>query len=370
MRTRILSLCLGLIALMPLASLAQPQTLRADSARSLPPVNLNAPLPRIEDDLRALMRTMMRSDDFALRLAAHQQLEAALTRVLERPESYDYAFDSLRSLIRLKPADNSFRVFTWMLIDPSGNHTYGGIVQRRLPLAEQKGAYEYIAIPLRDRIDMVERIETTPLDHENWLGALYYHPRNSEHGVLSFPGEFYRVSPSGKTKREKVTYYVLLGVNNHDARTNYKIVELIHFDPRDKRKVHFGVPVLYFGPTPRMRAVFKYADNANFTLNYAQVIEGKRRVPMIVFDHLAAPAKPHPDQVWTYGSDGTQDALMFFDRPFEMRRGFFGLRKNVTVYDPKMDGYDPDMVRAKSEKEVEKLRRQGMEYQSQRRQRP
>lgn len=342
------------------------QSLTAEAA-TLPRVEVRGPLATAENDLRKLSTVMMRSEDFGQRLAAHQLMEASLLTLLIRPESYDYRFDSLTSITRLAPADNSFRIFTWMVVDPSGNHTYGGIVQRRVPIANTEDAYDYYAIPLRDKLDMVAQIETTPLDNENWLGALYYHPRNSEAGVLSFPGEFYRVNPgTGKTRKEKVTYYVLLGVNNHDSRTNYKIIELIHFDPRDPRKVHFGIPILHFGPTPRMRAVFKYSDNAVFSLNYGLAMDGKRKVPMILFDHLAEPSQKVPQELWSYGSDGTQDGLYFFNQPYELRKGFFGIRRNVVVYDPAMDQYDPAKVSDRSAQERERLRRQGLEYQASR----
>ena len=371
---RALAAALLVLALASPARAQQTYTLSADSSlpAALPTVRAAAPLPMVEDDLRGLMRVLMRHPDFALRLQAHQALEAALLQVLQRPESYAYRFDSLQSLVRLAPQDESFRIFTWMLVDPSGNHSYGGIVQRRLPIPNQKDAYDYLAIALRDRVDMVAQIETTPLDHDNWLGALYYHPRNSPYGVLSYPGEFYRVSAAtGKTRKEKVTYYALLGLNNHDARSNYKIIEFIHFDPRDPRKVLFGVPVLYVAPSsPRMRAVFKYADNATFTLNVALVMQGKKKVPMIVFDHLAEPKKTDPNTLWSYGSDGSTDAYYFYPGYHEMRKGAFFLRPNVVVYDPTMDKYDPDQVRTKSEAELAKLRRSGMEYQSKRKQQP
>ena len=64
-----------------------------------------------------------------------------------------------------------------------------------------------------------------------------------------------------------------------------------------------------------------------------------------------------------HGLDGTatQDALEWIDRQFEMRKGFFGIRLNVAVYDPALEDkkYDPRVQRRRREEEEKRLREQG-----------
>lgn len=333
---------------------------------SLPPA-ATTDLVTIERALRPLAQYVLGGQDVALKLEANQQLQTYLTAVLSRPESYAYPFDSLRTVSIVAPADGSFRVFTWQMTDPSGNHQYNGIVQRRFqpnPKAKDPmvGA-TIVAIPLTDATDRTKDVERISLTPDRWFGALYYKPRLSQHGVLSYDGSFSRYnSITGKPTKEKTRYYVLLGYNGHTTTSNYKVIEALVLDPKDPKKITFGAPVFYLGAMPRARVVFKYADGSVFNLNQGLVLEGRRKTPMLVFDHLA-PANPK-DQgtTWDFGSDGTQDALKWFDKDFEMRRGFFGLQSNVAVYEESLEKYDPEVQRKKMLQEQARLKQQGIEF--------
>jgi hypothetical protein len=334
------------------------ETLKLED-RSLPVINLMAPLAAVEKQLMPVAEYVLRGREFDRKLDANELLKKTLMAQLKKSESYDYKFDSLKTISRIYPADNSFRIFTWVLRDPSGNSTYHGLVQRRVVRPDK--TTEIVVIPLDDRVDMMQDIETARLSNDQWMGALYYKPRNTDFGVLTYTGASYRVDGfSGNTKMEKANYYVVLGLNEHNRESNYKIIDVISFDPRYPNKVFFGAPIFYFSPVPRSRVVFKYADNATFTLNYMPVMEGKKQTNMIVFDHIGEAKLQRPQSLYDYGADGSTDGLKFFDKRMETRRGFLGLKKNVTVYEKGTAEFDDKLREKQRQREAERERAMGV----------
>lgn len=352
-------LFVGLWALLFALQARAQQTLKFEDA-PLPSVDAMAPLQGIEKQLMPVAEFVLQGRVFDRKLEANDLLKKTLQAVLKRPESYDYKFDSLKTLSRIFPADNSFRLFTWVVRDPSGNSTYHGFVQRKVVKADK--STEIVVIPLDDKVDMIRDIETTRLSNDQWMGALYYMPRNTDFGVLTFPGQSYRVDGyTGVTKMEKTNYYVVMGLNEHNRESNYKIIDVVTFDPRYPNKVFFGAPIFYFSPVPRSRVVFKYADNALFTLNYMPVVEGKKKTNMIVFDHLGEAKMSRPQGLYDYGSDGSTDALKYFDKRMETRKGFLGLKKNVTVYEKGTAEFDDKVREKQRQREAERERALGLD---------
>jgi hypothetical protein len=296
---------------------------------------------------------VLHSRDNHYKLKLNTQFTNRLHNTLQRPESYDYPFDSLKTVSRLFPEDNSFRIFTWQTVEMDEHntfrqHTYYGLVQRKF-----KG--NIVLIPLIDKVDYFLTVENVELSNENWLGALYYKPRNSDYGVLTYKGEVGRYNAKKKKViREKVSYYVLLGFNGHDIGSNYKMVEVLRFDEEDSAKVHFGTPIFNFNDIGKYRVVFKYSDNSPFNLNQDWVVTPpfKKKRKMLVFDHLVEP-KHSELNLYGVGADGTQDALYWLNRVNGPRKGFFVFVRNVDVYIPEMEKYDPKVVEKQAQRAAE-----------------
>lgn len=320
------------------------QSLKADNI-ALPVIHTGAPLSVVEKELMPVCEEVLRGKAFDKKLEVNELLLKSLLATLKRPESYDYKFDSLTTISRIYPQDQSFRLFTWLLRDPSGNTTYHGVVQRKIMKADK--TFEIVVVPLEDRVDMIRDIENIRLSNDQWMGAIYYKPRNTDFGVLTYEGTSIRQnSMTGKEQNEKTKYYVVLGMNEHNAESNYKMIDVITFDPKYPNKVFFGAPIFYFRPIPQSRVVFKYSENATFSLNYMPVIDGKKKVNMIVFEHIAEPKFQNPTSLYQYGSDGSVDALKYYDKTYEMRKGFLGVKRNVSVYEKGTAEFD-DKVREK-----------------------
>jgi hypothetical protein len=339
----VIGLCFATSLLNPTWGLAQPRALSPDPAYATAR-DRTAPLPELVNELALLGKTVLNGTELDQKLAANEALFHRLWAILERPDSYDFGFDSLTSASRLFPEDQSFRIFTWLVRDPSDNYTYYGIVQRRIQTPE--GAI-YRAIPLYDKVDRTDDIEQVVLTNQGWLGALYYKPRNTDFGVLTYTGTVFQ--PVQRRDAEAVvldreaTYYVVMGLNQHDASTNYKILDVIHFRADSLDRVYFGLPIFYFSAVASTRRVFKYTENSVLTLNHELVDQkrflGTRRVPMIVYDQLTAPTNRKEAATWTQGSDGTVNGLQWIDKVYDQRKGFFGIQRNVSVYDPALAKY-------------------------------
>lgn len=325
-----------------------------------------APLSELEEELKNIAEEILNNDSLEYKLEINLVFQKRLYNILQREDSYNYPFSNLKTISRIYPEDNSFRIFTWYITDKVYKMChYYGMVQRKIITKE--GITKIVIVPLIDKTDNLPAVESTVLTPENWMGALYYVPKNKNFGVTTYEGVAYRYNPLKKKEiKEKYKFYVLLGWNGHDISTNYKIIDTINFeDKNDTTIVTFGMPIFYFSRVPKSRVVVEYSDNSSVTLNYAKVIRKgflgfKKKQEMIVFDHIVMPKNTRQTAYWQAGPDGTYDALAFYNKFYENRKGFFGYHKDVTVYVPELEKYDPKLVKKQAEAERKKLQKEGI----------
>ncbi len=328
--------------------------------------DLTAPLEELETELKNIAEEILNNDSLEYKLEINLVFQKRMYNILQRNDSYDYKFPNLKTVSRIYPEDNSFRVFTWYITDPTYKMChYYGMIQRKI--TRKDGSTKIVVVPLIDKTDYQPAVESTVLTPENWMGALYYVPKNKQFGVVTYHGVTYRYNPVlRKQIKEKYKFYVVLGWNGHDISTNYKIIDTINFeDKEDSSIVTFGLPIFYFSRIPKSRVVIEYSDNSTVTLNYAKVIRRgflgfKRKQEMIVFDHIVMPQNTRPTAYWQAGPDGTYDALAFYNKFYENRKGFFGFHKNVTVYVPELDKYNLKVVQKQAEAERKRLEKAGI----------
>ncbi len=325
-----------------------------------------APLSELEEELKNIAQEILNNDSLEYKLEINLVFQKRLYNILQREDSYNYKFTNLKTVSRIYPEDNSFRIFTWYITDLTYKMChYYGMVQRKITTKD--GKTKIVVVPLIDKTDYQPAVEATVLTPENWMGALYYVPKNKEFGVTTYEGMTYRYNPiKQKQVKEKYKFYVILGWNGHDISTNYKIIDTINFeDKNDTSIVTFGLPVFYFSRMPKSRVVVEYSDNSTVTLNYAKVIRKgflgfKKKQEMIVYDHIVMPKNTRETAYWQAGPDGTYDGLAFYNKFYENRKGFFGYHKNVTVYVPELDKYNPKVVQKQAEAERKRLQKEGL----------
>ncbi len=317
-------------------------------------------LQAIERQLQALAADVLNHDSLSHKIEQNKRFAGILIEVLRRPESFDYAFDSLKTVSILEAEDHSFRLFTWHIVDKNKDQYYGeqyhyyfGLVQRRYQ--NEQGKIEYLVIPLVEMPQLPRDIESRILDNNTWLGALYYPLKNKKY----LPK--YRMKYDMGGKKEKGDFYLLLGWNGNDNRSNYKVVETITFDPKDKNRVLFGANVFYFEALPKARALFKYSDYAPFTLNFSYTKSGPGKwfkKEMIVYDHLADPyarGGNKPQEIWSMGPDGSYDALSYYKRG-----GYFEWYRNVELAEKFNNKVTQKYIQELQERELEKQRAAGL----------
>lgn len=311
------------------------------------------PLSQIEKELKPIAFQILNHDSFEYKVALNKQFASVFMDALKRPESYNYAFDSLKTLSILQADDKSFRIFTWYIVKQNFKERYGkqehfyfGFIQRNKP--NPKNPKELIVIPLIEGTEAVQRIENEELTSDNWFGALYY-PMKMQPTLPSFTFT-YREKPKSskdKPKKSKRKAYVLLGWNGGDQTCNYKLVDLVSFDDkRDPFTAYFGANVIFYDRIPKLRAVFKYSEYAPFGLNTAKVkyggFLGLFPKQMIVYDHLASPLKAKElKEIWDLGPDGSYDAL-----EINRMKGYIGWFRNVELSEES----GPVMTKAKMRK--------------------
>ncbi|MCK4661223.1 MAG: hypothetical protein KAT68_00045 [Bacteroidales bacterium] len=201
-----------------------------------------------------------------------------MENVLTNSLSFDYPFDSLNYMGKLKSPDKLFRIYNWNLNYNDGSYEYFGYIQYY-----DKKKKEYNNYQLIDLSEKIDDAEFVMLNYQKWYGALYY-----------------KIIP---VKFANKKYYTLLGWDGNNDYTNKKIIEILYFSKSGKP--YFGKNIFKIKKIRKKRIIFEYANMASMTLRYDD------KLKMIVFDHLS-PSKPiYKEQYEYYGPDFSYDGLFF-----------------------------------------------------------
>ncbi len=198
-----------------------------------------------EDSLVSILADLNNTDNDSLKDLLNHDFYNTLLSALMLPDADDYAFGSLKTLIRISPDDSKFRIYHWNLPANSGKKRYFGflkLLHRATPEV----------FPLRDFSDSIPLPDTAILDPNHWFGALYY---------TAITG----TTASGKT------YYTLLGWAGSSSIINRKVIEIVSFDEHDHPA--FGLPVFPdYEEGNRTRIIFRYAATTSMLLKYEEHI--------------------------------------------------------------------------------------------------
>lgn len=225
-----------------------------------------------EDSLRVIAREIQKGRDDFVKLNASERFCNLLINTLQENNSFEYPFDSLKSISRLTSDDHKIRIFTWTIAKNDGSFDFGGVLQVKLKKGKEPVVYK-----LEDHSADIQNPENQILSCDNWYGALYY--RLIE-----------------KTFDEH-TYYTLLGWDGNNPVSRKKLIEILTLTPGGKPV--FGASLFSRFPRKCKRIIFEYSATSTMTLNYStqlldvRVKKGKKRVvkkevsEMIVFDRLS-----------------------------------------------------------------------------------
>lgn len=257
------------------------------------PLNVDS-LRLAVDQLRVYADSMARGSSDAIRKAYCALFNPLLLDVLQAPISFDYPFDSLKTLSALKSPDGQVRIYSWFLQSREhGTFEYFGVVQRR-----NAKTGNFSTTGLIEKKYETNFAEINVFDVDEWYGAVYY-------DII-------------ERKIDKKNCYFLLGWHGNDRTTTRKVIEVLSFDFWDKPE--FGLPVFFGQSSPKVkyRVIFEFAASAVMLLRY------DNRMKMLVFDHLS-PANPSlKGNFSSYGPDFTYDGYRF-------KKGKWIYRKNLDL---------------------------------------
>ncbi len=262
------------------------------------PINFDPKLYTLEDSLKSLSYKIVNNEDEIVRRNCTFTFIKTLVAALRLPNSFQFPFDSVKSISILTSPDQNFRIFTWHLKTDDGNYRYYGAIQKNN--LEKLELYS-----LFDNSKFILNPMDTTLDKESWYGAHYYKI----------------VVPKRGSKKNKK--YILLAWKGNTLKSQQKVIEVLSFDK--KGAPVFGAPIIKLKDKTVKRIVFEYTAQASMMLRF---LPDKK---WIVYDHLAAPNAKSEGFFEVYGPDLSYDGLKY-------KRGKWVLMENLDLRNEAIDG--------------------------------
>ncbi|KAA8483823.1 hypothetical protein BDE36_1699 [Arcticibacter tournemirensis] len=232
---------------------------------------------KLQDSLKNLGYQVVNNPSEAERYNASYTMIKTLVSALKLNNSFNFGFDSLKTISILTSPDRRFRIFSWHVLNNDGSYRYYGTIQ----MNNAGGRLQMF--PLVDHSAEIKNPQDSTLNSGHWYGAQYY-----------------KVIPV--TYNVKVPYYILLGWKGNTVKSTKKVIDILYFKDN---KAWFGMPVFYGNKESvnKHRIVFEYNRQVSMMLNYIPA-EG-----MIVFDHLVPPSTEMAGSPELFGPDLSYDGF-------------------------------------------------------------
>ena len=223
----------------------------------------------LEDSLKHLGKKIINEESEPERINANYNFIKTLVTALKTPNSFQYNFDSVKSVSILTSPDHKFRIFTWPLVYDDGSFRFFGAIQMNSENLQ--------LFPLEDFTLGLKSPEDSISTNHKWYGAQYY-----------------KIVPVYYPQ----PYYILLGWKGNNDITTKKVIEVLSFK---EGKPEFGKALFEGNRKTRKRVVFEYTRQASMLLRF------EADKSLIVFDHLSPPDEKSKNKPETYGPDLSYD---------------------------------------------------------------
>ena len=264
-----------------------------------------------QDSLKHLGKKFVNNDTEMERMNANIEFIKTLVKALQVPNSFNFPFDSVKTISILNSPDNRFRLLTWHIIYDDGSYRFYGTIQMNTGDKLQM-------FPLTDYSPLIKNAEDTTTDNTKWFGAQYY-----------------KIIPVYTTQNP---YYVLLGWKGNTVKSTKKVIEVISFNSQGKPVL--GMPVFDGNGKTRKRVVFEYARQVSMLLKY------ETDQHLIVFDNLVPPDKKQKGKFDLYGPDMTYNGYQF-------KNGKWEFADNLDMRNTPSN-HDNDYIDPKKQAEIDK----------------
>jgi hypothetical protein len=212
-------------------------------------------------------------------------LTQLMGEVLTIPGSFEYPFDMLKKMGRIRSADGKIRIYTWNLPWNDGTNSYFGFLQYKT--GNKK---ETRLVTLTDRHSEITNPGESTLTADRWYGMLVYEIVEKEYN-------------------NKV-YYTLLGYHSENLFLSCKITDVLYFN--DIHEPVFGKALFHYHDQFLCRILFEYSAKVQMSLKW------NVNLKMIVFDHLAPSNPSNAGNYEYYGPDLSFDGLKFENGTWEL----------------------------------------------------
>lgn len=248
-------------------------------------------LVRLQDSLKRFGYQVVNNPSEPERYNASYKMIRTLVSALRLNNSFNFSFDSLKTISIQTSPDSRFRIFSWHVLNNDGSYRYYGTIQMNSPGKLQM-------YPLVDHSPRITSPADSVLSSERWYGAQYY-----------------RIIPV--TSNVQTPYYILLGWKGHSVKSTKRVIDILYFKGG---KAWFGMPVFEGNKEwgGKRRIIFEYSRQTSMMLNYIPK-EG-----IIAFDHLVPPNPEMKSSHETYGPDLSYDGL-------KLDRGRLKFIENITL---------------------------------------
>jgi len=195
-----------------------------------------------EDSLKLLSDKIQNAENDSIRYILNYRFEQTFYRSLLNQGSFDYPFDSLKTIAKITSPDKKFRIYNWNLPKGDGTNIYFGFIQ-----LTPKVNKDHFVFRLSDCSDSIPEPESASLDYRSWFGCLYY-----KIILTSFNNQ---------------KYYTLLAWDGINPQLSQKMIEVLWFD--SVNQPHFGARIFKkSGNDQSCRIFFKYSSTSSMLLTY------------------------------------------------------------------------------------------------------
>jgi hypothetical protein len=253
-------------------------------------------LREVEDSLCVLEKQIYGENSSSIKEAANNKFQILLKSTLDKKGAFDYPFDSLKHIGKIKSVDGRIKIFTWNLPQTGGFQIYFGFIL----LKNGKGNIEIFE--LYDNRKKIANPINEILDRKKWMGALYY-------SIIDI-------------SYENQSYYVLLGLDFNNLFSSKKLIEVLTFG-KDSEPI-FGSELFKIGDAVIKRVIFEFSARTSMSLRY--INDSKT----IVFDHLSPYRPDFEGNYQFYGPDFTYDG-------FKFEKGYWVYVRNLDLRNPRRE---------------------------------
>jgi len=264
-----------------------------------------------QDSLKHLGKRFINNDTEMERMNANITFIKTLVQALKVPHSFNFPFDSVKSIRILNSPDNRFRILTWNISYDDGSYRFYGTLQMNT-------GDKLLMYPLTDYSPLIKNAEDTVTSNTKWYGA-----------------EYYKIIPVNTNQTQ---YYLLLGWKGNTVKSTKKVIEVLSFN-RGGDPV-FGMPVFDGNGKTRKRVVFEYARQSSMLLKY----DADQHT--VVFDNLAPPDKKQTGKFEFYGPDLSYNGYRF-------KNGRWAYVDNLDMRNTP-DSHDDDYIDPKKQAAIDK----------------